>query len=174
MMTCKGGNNMSICPFLEESMWSGNKCRAMGKNGEPVQKRFSNYCGVNVLSDDYHKCPLYMDATGKRSDGCYLTTACMNAKGNLFCDNCNELKILREFRDSYVKQKYPEDVVEYYKIAPKIVEEIRKLEDREEIFCKIYNELVVPCCELIINNQTEEAYIKYKSYSLLLYKQYLV
>lgn len=31
---------MAICPFFEESMWNGNKCKASGgKDGAPIQKR---------------------------------------------------------------------------------------------------------------------------------------
>lgn len=68
---------MAICPFFEESMWNGNKCKASGgKDGAPIQKRYADYCGANLLSSDYHKCPLYKDATGKSnsSGGCYLTS----------------------------------------------------------------------------------------------------
>ena len=89
---------MAICPFLEESMWSGNKCQASGNgNGAPVQDRYFNYCGTKMFSDDYHDCPLYKDATGKRdSGGCYLTSACMSVKGDGFQDNCYELELLRD------------------------------------------------------------------------------
>ena len=55
---------MGICPFFKESVWSGNKCQASGDgDGAPIQRRYANYCGANVMSDDYHNCPLYKDAT---------------------------------------------------------------------------------------------------------------
>ena len=61
---------MGICPFFKESAWSGNKCQASGDgNGAPIQRRYANYCGANVMSDDYHNCPLYKDATGKNNSG---------------------------------------------------------------------------------------------------------
>lgn len=142
---------MGKCPFFKESMWSGNKCQASGDgDGAPIQKRYANYCGANVLSDDYHSCPLYKDATGKRnSGGCYLTSACMGAKGEEFSDDCYELEVLRKFRDSYVKENYPKDIEMYYEIAPLIVEKIEDLKESNDIFEKMYDELVVPCCELI-------------------------
>lgn len=166
---------MEKCPFFKESMWSGNRCQASGGgDGAPIQKRYANYCGGNVLSDDYHKCPLYKDATGKRGgDGCYLTSACMSAKGEGFTDDCYELKVLRKFRDSYVKENYPKDIEEYYEIAPLVVEKIEGLKDSKYIFEKIYDELVAPCCELIEKNELCDAYHKYKNYSLKLAKEYL-
>ena len=47
---------------------------------------------------------------------CYLTTACCGYKG--LPDDCEELTILRKFRDEYVPAIL---VVEYYKTAPSIV-----------------------------------------------------
>ena len=50
---------------------------------------------------------------------CYLTTACCEYMG--LSDNCEELTVLRAFRDSL-----PESLVkEYYKIAPAIVSKIK-------------------------------------------------
>ena len=135
---------------------------------------YANYCGYNLLSDDYHKCPLYKDATGKQNDGgCYLTSACMSQMGVEFDDNCYELSVLREFRDSYVKENYPNDIRTYYEIAPQIVVSIRNSKNSKEAFNKIYNELIVPCCKLIEENKLYEAYCTYKKYSLNLREIYL-
>ncbi len=61
----ESGNYGNMSVFFEESMWNGNKCKASGgKDGAPIQKRYADYCGANLLSSDYHKCPLYKDATG--------------------------------------------------------------------------------------------------------------
>ncbi|WP_051652343.1 hypothetical protein [Clostridium algidicarnis] len=166
---------MAICPFLKESMWNGNKCLASGdRDGAPIQNRFANYCGVNLLSDDYKNCPLYKDATGKKdSGGCYLTSACMSTKGIEFSDDCLELTTLRNFRDSYVKENYPEDIDTYYKIAPLIVKKIKTQKNQKQMFNKMYNDLVLSCCKLIEQDKLNEAYNKYKNYSLHLYKKYL-
>lgn len=47
--------------------------------------------------------------------GCFLTTACCNYKG--LSDDCEELTILRKFRDTFVPVELVE---EYYRIAPNI------------------------------------------------------
>ena len=167
---------MKICPFFEESIWSGNKCKASGgKDGAPIQHKYADYCGVNLLSSDYHNCPLYKDATGKNnsSGGCYLTSACMSAKGEEFVDKCYELELLRKFRDSYVKENYPEDIEKYYAMAPKIVEKVNGLKENGDVFQKMYDELVLPCCGLIEENKLYEAYTRYKNYSIGLAEKYL-
>ena len=51
---------------------------------------------------------------------CYLTTACCEHKG--LPDDCEELTVLRKFRDSYVAKEL---VQEYYRLAPAIVERIK-------------------------------------------------
>ncbi|MDT8719447.1 hypothetical protein IAI10_22610 [Clostridium sp. 19966] len=169
---------MAHCPFLKESAWYGNRCLAIGdKEGVPVEDRYSDYCGIHFLSKEYKDCPLYKNATMKKdnssSSGCYLTSACMSTKGIEFTDDCLELTTLRNFRDSYVKENYPEDIDTYYKIAPLIVKKIKTLENQKQIFNKMYNDLVLCCCKLIEQNKLNEAYNKYKNYSLDLYKEYL-
>lgn len=164
---------MERCPYFKESFLSGNTCSAKGRE-EYISTEHIQYCGGQVLSADYHKCPIYQEVTGaNRSGGCYLTSACMSKQGDLFEDDCQELTILRKFRDTYVKDNYPKDIDTYYSIAPKIVEKIEKLPDCNEIFNRIYDELVRPCCELILNNKKYEAYENYKNYSLTLYKKYV-
>lgn len=166
---------MQNCPFLVESMLSGNKCRACGDgDGEPLQKRFWDYCGHMPFAKDYHDCPLYQDATGKRSNGgCYLTTACMSVQKECFDDNCKELNILRHFRDTYVKEKHEEDIYEYYKFAPHVVDKINRCSNKEELYKEMYENLIKPCCELIDKNNLEQAYKLYKEYSLNLKNKYM-
>ena len=75
--------------------------------------------------------------------GCYLTTACMTYLQENFDDNCNELMILRWFRDNFVNK---EDILHYYNIAPEIVEKINANPESEKIYNWIYNS-----CSIFIN-----------------------
>ena len=59
-----------------------------------------------------------------------------------FDDNCEELMILRWFRDKFVSQ---EDIEHYYKTAPIIVEAIDEIEDNNSIYNYIYNNIVNAC-----------------------------
>lgn len=119
----------------------------------------------------YEECPRYKERDG--STGCFLTSACMEARG--LADNCEELSTLRAFRDSYMKS-FPQgqaEICQYYHIAPPIVAKIHTLPNAQEIFDQIYTELILPCVELIQNGDNEAAHAKYRNYVKLLQAEYL-
>ena len=101
--------------------------------------------------------------------GCYLTSACMKHMQEEFDDNCEELTILRWFRDKFVSE---EDIKHYYKTAPIIVESIDKLEDNNKIYEYIYENVVYACVKAIKNKDYDFAYKRYKSSILVLEEQY--
>jgi hypothetical protein len=114
----------------------------------------------------------YVEPEKKDDSGCCLTTACMRALSQSFNDDCDELGTLRAFRDAYVKERHPEAVEEYYRVAPKIVAAISQREDSQSIYQKIYEELVLGTLRLIEQNLCEEAYTLYRDYSLVLNRTY--
>ena len=95
--------------------------------------------------------------------GCFLTTACVRSKG--LPDDCEELTILRHFRDSYLlsRENGRSDIAHYYSSAPKITIRINELPNAEQIWNELYDSLVVPCVHLIRQGRNDEAYTKYKS-----------
>lgn len=97
------------------------------------------------------------------SEGCFLTTACVDIKG--LPDNCRELETLRSYRDTYLKNRENglSDINLYYDVAPKIVANINKLPDSKAIWEKMYEDLVIPCIKLIDEGKNEETYILYKN-----------
>ena len=102
------------------------------------------------------------------SGQCYLTSACMKHFQDESDDNCYELTVLRWFRDNFVSD---EDVELYYSLAPTIVENINSLEDNEEIYNYIY-ENVEACVKAIENGDYDFAYNRYKSSVLALNEQF--
>lgn len=119
----------------------------------------------------YSDCPRYKDRSSS-SIGCFLTSACTEARG--LPDDCEELTTLRAFRDGYMKS-FPQgqvDICQYYHIAPVIVDKIHALPNANEIWERIYNELVRPCVDLIRRGDNELAYAKYRNYVRQLQKQY--
>lgn len=120
----------------------------------------------------YEHCPLYK-AEHASSGGCYLTSACVEAKG--LPDDCHELTTLRAFRDSYMCNlpSGKTDICEYYHTAPKIVAKIKELPNALETFDAIYNELVLPCVKMIEMGKLYEAYSMYKNYTRMFQVQYL-
>ena len=110
---------------------------------------------------------------GSGSEGCYLTSACVAARG--LPDHCEELQTLRSFRDGYLSQQPegPAEIEQYYATAPNIVEAINQLPDAMEIWNRIYEELVEPCVQMIHANQNTQAHQLYKSYATELAQSYL-
>jgi hypothetical protein len=72
------------------------------------------------------------------SGGCYITTACIRSKG--LPDDCHELKVLRNFRDTYVtsREEGTKLINEYYRTAPLIVKQINSLDNANEIYSELY------------------------------------
>lgn len=122
----------------------------------------------------YRDCPRYIAKNGGSSDGCFLTSACTEARG--LPDDCYELTTLRAFRDGYMKTlpQGQADICQYYHTAPAIVAKIRTLPNAKEVFDRIYTDLVLPCVELIENGKNEDAYAKYRGYVNMLQEQYLL
>ena len=87
--------------------------------------------------------------------GCYLTSACVGYMG--LADDCEELTLLREFRDGYLKSSDGGEklIKEYYEIAPYLVEKINKNERKNEIYEYIYRQICI-CVDLIKNSDLEK------------------
>ena len=95
------------------------------------------------------------------SGGCFLTSACVDYLGK--ADTCEELTVLRAFRDGYMKNVYGGDelIKEYYAIAPKIVENINASDKKDKYYAYI-NETINKCVKLISINENERALTEYK------------
>ncbi|ETE04144.1 MULTISPECIES: hypothetical protein [Streptococcus] len=85
--------------------------------------------------------------------GCYLTEAAVTYKG--LADDCDELMILRKFRDSYLAFK-----------DGGIVAKLEEHSNREEILESIWSGLVLPCVSLIKIGENQTCHQLYKTYTL--------
>lgn len=120
---------------------------------------------------DYADCPIYkMDSSG----GCYLTSACMYAKG--LPDDCYELETLRKFRDTWLKSTEEGKAVikQYYEIAPKIVSAINDTKDSKSVYEMLYEKMVKPCVDFIEQNKYQETMELYRDMTLQLKKEYVL
>lgn len=138
------------------------------------EKSFRSHMKEHGLNPDK-----YIKSDGKKKSsgssngsGCYLTTACVVAKG--LPDDCSELQTLRTFRDSYLAAlpNGKAEIEHYYQIAPGIVSTIDHLDNNTEIWNQVYSDLVAPCVQMIHAQDNEKAYKHYKAYSMELYKKY--
>ena len=150
---------------------------------DPFPKLEGGYGDQNCLKclhcleeDDFnnytvHKCSVRHEKVGRYdccalfekvddSDGCFLTSACVTYYGKP--DDCVELQTLRCFRDSYLRQTEQGQklVNEYYEIAPRIVEKIEALTEKDIYYQYIYG-VVLECVDLITQNDYETAQEKY-------------
>lgn len=114
----------------------------------------------------YEECPRYK--AGQSSGGCFLTSACVEAKG--LPDDCYELTTLRKFRDEYITNQEGGkcEIAHYYHVAPAIVERIKKSSNAMATFEKIYADLVIPCVKLIEDGDYVSAHNKYREYVTML------
>ena len=119
----------------------------------------------------YEECPRYK--ASQSSGGCFLTSACVEARG--LPDNCYELTTLRKFRDEYLaKQECGKcEIAHYYQVAPAIVKIITARNDSSVVFAQIYDELALPCIKMIESYDMAGAHNLYRNYVRALEKQYL-
>lgn len=75
------------------------------------------------------------------SSGCFLTTACIESAG--LPDNCHELTVLRQFRDTMLNQneKGRNLIKQYYNEAPRLVIEIKNSPNKDTILNSILRDV---------------------------------
>lgn len=98
----------------------------------------------------------------KEEEGnCFITTACV--KYYKLPDNCQELQILRKFRDTYLikSTKGRRLVAQYYDIAPELVKKLEAAPDKKLLFGEIFAQ-IRKSCTAIENGDFEKARITYQ------------
>lgn len=150
------------CPYY----WYNNHYACRKSEKDVNEDIYYKYC----RNYDYGDCPIYK---GQDSTGCFLTSACVEAKG--LPDDCHELTVLRSFRDGYLSalQAGREEISEYYFIAPQIVAAIKSRANALAIFNSVYEELVRPCAEMIERGENENAHKLYRDFIRQLQTLYL-
>lgn len=111
---------------------------------------------------------------GGGGGGCFITTACVEHKG--LADDCAELQTLRKYRDILVQEDedFRGKVLEYYRKAPLIIQEIEKSSESGTVYDSLYYDMVQPCVALLKEGRTEEAKSLYLSCYERLARKYLV
>lgn len=90
-----------------------------------------------------------------RNSRCFLTTACVHYANKT--DDCYELTLLRNFRDTYVISLIngKELLDEYYRTAPIIVNKINNSENRESEYKMMLNEISRIITKIEENNSSD-------------------
>ncbi|MBQ8507349.1 MAG: hypothetical protein IJ466_07980 [Clostridia bacterium] len=146
------------------------RCAATRERVESGSALYNNYC--HNYESGYSRCPHFK---GEPTDngGCYLTSACVEAMG--LADDCNELTVLRGFRDSWLA-KQPggrETIDEYYRIAPPIVDAIHAAPNCAEVLRELYEAMIVPCVREIRAGKMESARELYAGWTRKLKKEWI-
>lgn len=165
----KDGSEFRVTPYKDGS---GYKYNYYNKSTYGNTKHKSIHVNSD-LNENWSKTDNDRDkGTQEKSSGsgCYLTTACMDHMQDNFDDSCNELMILRWFRDNFVNE---EDIKHYYDVAPIIVAKINSIPENNKIYKWIYEQVVQPCVVAIQNKNYEFAYNRYKSSVLALEEQFI-
>lgn len=106
---------------------------------------------------------------------CYISTSATVAAG--LPDDCDELQTLRQFRNVYMAglPGGPELIAEYERIAPEIVNAIRKMPEPEsdEEFRTIFKQEIIPAVNAVKSGDLEEALRLYKEMTEKLKGKYL-
>ena len=107
------------------------------------------------------------------SGGCYITTAACSQLGK--ADNCYELTVFREYRNKILAHEVDGEKIinEYYRTAPRIVDNINKQKNCEEIYQKIWNEFLSPCLIFLENMEYAKCKELYMQMVKELQRQYL-
>ena len=153
---CNGTGKKRACTYLKDWSWTGKQIKTVAS------------CNMYEWDDMGCDCKLVKCSC----QACYISTACITAFGKT--DDCNELNLLRKFRDTYVKIYHPNDVEKYYAQAPKIVNFINNQRNKIEIYSELWYDKILPCINLIETNQFETAYNLYKSTALDLQNKYII
>jgi hypothetical protein len=89
---------------------------------------FSNNTGVGntgpIRDDNINDSGGGSVSSQSSGGGCFLTTAVVEMRGE--ADDGTTLNTLRIYRDNFLLKNYPNEIEEYYNIAPKIVTAIPK------------------------------------------------
>ena len=135
--------------YMEKGLSLPKRCKDCRKN-----KINSNASWYSQPTSRFHK--------SSGSSGCFITTAVCEYLGKK--DDCDELTILRQYRDSWLKfqENGIELISEYYKKAPIIVSHLKTSEKYSDYCQMLYDAYLTPCITLIKAEKFEECLLLYQ------------
>ena len=154
-------NEYEKCPFKYGSVALNelkNKMLEMQKQVEIDEED-----GITDYKSGADYKPATKTTTNTTSNGCFITTAACRALKSQ--DNCEELEILRRFRDQHIcdSNSGQELVYEYYRIGPMIVEKIDSQPDAQKIYDDLWTQYIYPSYDEIKKQDWNKAKIIYIS-----------
>lgn len=129
---------------IESSYYLGS-CYELGYGVDKDVEKAKEYYSI-AKKGGYEK---LKDLGNKKNSKCFITSAVCKSFGK--SDECYELTLFRQFRDEWlINSKDGKNLVlEYYKVAPTIVDTINLQENSNEIYINIWNEYLYDCMKYI-------------------------
>lgn len=160
--------------YYDSSFWSSSYCCSLLKAQEGEYRVGERWADQYCRRYNHERCPHYMKyrEQSSGSTGCYLTTACVQARG--LPDDCYELQTLRRFRDTFLKTTAEgrAEIELYYTLAPRLVNQINHSDHSSQIYEEIYVNLIIPCVKYIEQGRNTETLQLYRGYVQILCKQF--
>ncbi len=131
-------------------------------------------CGGSCSMDCEYCCQTTCGGTSSGGGkGCFITTAVCNTFNKP--DDCHELTVLRKFRDEFMQSDplMKSEVQEYYRLAPRICEEIDKQSNSAEIYSSIWENWLKDAVAAVDRSENEKAHTIYKQMVLSLKAEYI-
>lgn len=138
--------------------------------------RICGFCGRVFSADDSHvyrgqyarycskRCAFQAEGITEWSgsdSACFITTAV--CRGHNLPDDCEELQVLRRFRDEYMQESAEGRILvqEYYEIAPKLVSEINSRPNSTDVYSFIRKAYIAPAVNAAKSGQNADAQLIY-------------
>ena len=133
---------------------------------------YANYEEDKELDERFASTKIVTKVLLPKKNNCYITTACTQFRG--LTDDCEELTVLRQFRDSYILDKpNGEELVKlYYAHSPDIVEAIRSHPDEAQILKCLYH-IIRRCVDAINEGDYQFAFITYYEMVMSLKEEFI-
>lgn len=157
--------------ILDDYYYAGS-CSYMGDSSLSELSKGSFYNAKNIESN-FNKTEEMYSNDKSENEGCYITTAVCGSFNKT--DNCIELQMFRGFRDNFLvncEGGYAM-IQEYYRTAPKIVNEINCRDNAKEIYYWIWNKYLKDCFNFIKQGKNEDCKELYYSMVKELEKKFL-
>ena len=136
--------------FLSPLVRKLHLCMAEPFRNSLLRQWLERYPGENWTPGDYD-----VIAGGFRKGNlCYITTAVCLREGK--ADDCEELQILRRFRDGWLRENGGEGLIEqYYDLAPSLVTLMDHCTNAEACYDSIRHDWIDPCLSALSRGEEE-------------------
>ena len=167
----------SIKIFTDPADWYGTVTTGFGESlaqssrdrgvvyGEGVEGGTAKFVNEGLFNMGGNAATIYENVDlnpfdGGDDSGCYITTAVMQAEGRTESPELNSMRTLRDRHGIWFAEQ---EVAEYYRIAPTIVQGINRHAQSEKIYRHLHSEYILPAHEQVKRGNFPQAHTIYRN-----------